>query len=67
MRLFKSHHPDYVDGGHTRDFVYVKDVTNVCLFMMYRKKNSGIYNLGTGKARTFLDLALATFNAMGDC
>lgn len=64
MNLFRSHHPDYQDGMQLRDFVYVKDVTNVCLFMMYRKKQSGIYNLGTGKARTFLDLALATFKAL---
>lgn len=47
-----------------RDFVYVKDVVEVCLFLMHYRKNSGIYNLGSGKARTFLDLATNTFKAM---
>ena len=67
MRLFRSHRPDYVDGGQTRDFIYVKDLAEVCLFLMYHRKgeNSGLYNLGTGKARTFLDLVRATFSAMG--
>ncbi|MBI3133995.1 MAG: ADP-glyceromanno-heptose 6-epimerase [Bacteroidetes bacterium] len=64
MKLFRSHRPDYTDGGQLRDFVYVKDVVNVCLFMMDHKPESGLYNLGTGKARTFKDLALATFNAL---
>ena len=44
-----------------RDFVYVKDVVEVCLFLMHHRRNSGIYNLGSGKARTFLDLAKNTF------
>ena len=65
MKLFASHHPDYENGGQLRDFVYVKDVVNVCLYMMERKPAPGLYNLGTGKARTFKDLATATFNAMG--
>jgi ADP-L-glycero-D-manno-heptose 6-epimerase len=64
MKLFRSHRPDYTDGGQMRDFVYVKDVVEVCLFLMHHRKNSGIYNLGSGKARTFLDLAKATFCAM---
>lgn len=64
MKLFRSHRPDYTDGGQLRDFVYVKDVVNVCLFMMNHKPESGLYNLGTGKARTFKDLALATFSAL---
>lgn len=64
MKLFRSHRPDYTDGGQLRDFVYVKDVVNVCLFMMDHKPESGLYNLGTGKARTFKDLALATFAAL---
>lgn len=64
MKLFRSHHPDYKDGGQMRDFVYVKDVVEVCLFLMHHRKNSGIYNLGSGKARTFLDLATATFGAL---
>ena len=67
MKLFRSHRDDYADGGQTRDFVYVKDVAEVCLFLMHHRKSSsnGLYNLGTGHARTFLDLAKATFHAMG--
>lgn len=67
MKLFRSHREDYSDGGQTRDFVYVKDLTEVCLFLMHHRKasSSGLYNLGTGHARTFLDLAKATFVAMG--
>lgn len=65
MKLFRSHRPDYTDGGQTRDFVYVKDVAEVCMFLMHHRKNSGIYNLGSGKARPFLALAHATFDAMG--
>lgn len=64
VKLFRSHHPDYRDGEQLRDFVYVMDVVNVCLFLMHHRKNSGIYNLGSGKARTFLDLARNTFKAM---
>lgn len=64
MRLFRSHNPNYKDGCQLRDFVYVKDVVNVCLFLMTDKPTSGIYNLGSGKARTFLDLATNTFNAL---
>ena len=64
MKLFKSHNPNYTDGGQLRDFVYVKDVATVCLFLMHHKPPSGIYNLGSGKARTFLDLALATYAAL---
>lgn len=64
MKLFKSHKFDYRDGEQKRDFVYVKDVIEVCYFLMNHRKNSGIYNLGTGKARTFNDLAIATFHAM---
>ena len=64
MKLFRSHNVDYKDGEQLRDFVYVKDVVEVLLYMMNNQKNSGIYNLGTGKARTFLDLVNATFKAM---
>lgn len=64
MKLFRSHHPDYLDGGQKRDFVYVKDVVEVCMFLMQDRKNSSIYNLGSGKARTFLDLAKNTFKVM---
>lgn len=65
MKLFRSHRPDYPDGGQQRDFVYVKDVVEVCMFLMYSRRHSGIYNLGSGQARTFLDLAHATFAALG--
>ena len=65
MKLFRSHRPDYKDGEQLRDFVYVKDVCNVCLFLMEHRTHSGLYNLGSGKARTFLDLVRATFSAMG--
>jgi ADP-L-glycero-D-manno-heptose 6-epimerase len=64
MKLFRSHNPDYPDGGQLRDFVYVKDVVDVCLFLLEKKPKSGIYNLGSGKARTFLDLAKNTFKSM---
>lgn len=65
MKLFRSHHPDFKDGEQQRDFVYVDDVVEVCYFLMHHRKNPGIYNLGSGKARTFLDLTRATFKAMG--
>ncbi|MBW6496920.1 MAG: ADP-glyceromanno-heptose 6-epimerase [Bacteroidales bacterium] len=65
MELFRSHHPSYRDGEQLRDFIYVKDVVNVMYFLMLLKQHSGIYNLGTGQARTFIDLAKATFAAMG--
>jgi ADP-L-glycero-D-manno-heptose 6-epimerase len=64
VKLFKSHHPDYEDGMQLRDFVYVKDVVKVLLFLMETKKQSGLYNIGTGNARAFIDLAKATFNAL---
>lgn len=64
MKLFRSHNPEYRDGEQMRDFVFVKDVTEVCYFLMRHRKNSAIYNLGSGKARTFLDLVKGTFKAM---
>lgn len=64
MNLFKSHHPDFKDGEQMRDFIYVKDVTDVLYFMMHHRKDSGIYNLGSGTARTFHDLATHTFKAL---
>ena len=64
MNLFRSHNPNFTDGGQMRDFVYVKDLINVCYFLMHHRKNNGIYNLGSGKARTFLDLVTSTFKAM---
>jgi len=64
MRLFRSHRPDFRDGEQSRDFIYVKDVTDVLLFFLEKRPPNAIYNLGTGQARTFLDLALNTFRAM---
>ena len=64
MKLFRSHHPDFRDGEQKRDFIYVKDIASVILFLMQHRKNSGLYNVGTGQARTFLDLARATFHSM---
>ncbi|PID89623.1 MAG: ADP-glyceromanno-heptose 6-epimerase [Bacteroidia bacterium] len=64
MKLFASHNPNYKNGEQVRDFIYVKDVVDVLYFLMQHRKNSGIYNLGTGKARTFYDLAANTFKAM---
>jgi ADP-L-glycero-D-manno-heptose 6-epimerase len=64
MKLFRSHHPDFEDGKQLRDFVYVKDVAEVLLYFMKHRGESGLYNLGTGEARSFLDLTLATFSAM---
>jgi len=65
MKLFRSHRPEYRDGEQLRDFVYVKDVCSVCIWLMEQRQHPGIYNLGSGRARTFLDLARATFRAMG--
>lgn len=61
--LFKSHHPDYEDGGQLRDFVYVKDCVDVMLWLYDNPTVSGLFNVGTGKARSFKDLAEATFAA----
>lgn len=64
MKLFRSHNPEYSDGGQLRDFVYVKDVVDVILFLGKNKPQNGLYNLGTGEARTFLDLANNTFASL---
>lgn len=63
--LFKSYKEGYEDGGQLRDFVYVKDICKVIKFMINNPDVNGLYNLGTGKARSFYDLAVSTFNAMG--
>jgi ADP-L-glycero-D-manno-heptose 6-epimerase len=65
MKLFKSHKAEYADGGQMRDFVYVKDVVSVIYFLYQQQQHSGIYNLGTGTARTFHDLASNTFRSLG--
>ncbi|MDE3235009.1 MAG: ADP-glyceromanno-heptose 6-epimerase [Bacteroidota bacterium] len=71
VKLFRSHRPDFKDGEQLRDFVYVKDLVKVMLWMcesmlsdQWGKEQNGIYNLGTGKARSFYDLAAATFRGL---
>lgn len=71
VKLFKSHRPDYKDGEQLRDFVYVKDVVKVIAWIAesmksgkWKNENNGLYNLGTGKARSFYDLAVASFKAL---
>jgi len=64
VKLFKSHKPEYKDGEQLRDFVYVKDVVDICYWLMNEKPASGLYNLGTGKARTFKDLVTAIFKSL---
>jgi ADP-L-glycero-D-manno-heptose 6-epimerase len=64
MKLFRSHREGYADGEQSRDFVYVKDVVSMIMFLMKERPSSGIYNVGSGKARSFKDLVLATFSAM---
>ena len=64
VKLFRSHRPEYRDGEQLRDFIYVKDVVDVMVWFMNHQQHSGIYNLGTGKARTFYDLAASTFRAL---
>jgi ADP-L-glycero-D-manno-heptose 6-epimerase len=72
VKLFKSHRPDFKDGAQLRDFIYVKDLVAVIHWMMQQMlsnewvaSKNGLYNLGTGKARTFYDLAANTFIAQG--
>jgi ADP-L-glycero-D-manno-heptose 6-epimerase len=64
-RLFKSHHPDYADGGQMRDFIWVGDCTDIVLWLLDHDQVSGLFNCGTGKARTFADVAAAVFRALG--
>ena len=64
VKLFKSHKPEFKDGEQLRDFVYVKDVVDICYWLMNEKPTSGLYNLGTGKARTFKDLVTAIFKSL---
>lgn len=65
MGLFKSYKEGYEDGGQLRDFVYVKDICKVIRYMIEHEEVSGLFNLGTGQARSFYDLAASTFRAMG--
>jgi len=64
MKLFHSHNPLYKDGEQLRDFIYVKDVMGILFWFLHNRKNSGIYNAGTGIAETFIKLANETFKAM---
>jgi ADP-L-glycero-D-manno-heptose 6-epimerase len=64
VKLFRSHNPKFTDGGQLRDFVYVKDLVEILYYSYTNSLKCGIYNLGSGKARTFLDLATSTFNAL---
>jgi ADP-L-glycero-D-manno-heptose 6-epimerase len=64
-RLFRSHNPAYPDGGQLRDFIYVRDCVDVLLWLFEQPEVNGLFNIGTGKARSFADLAAATFRAIG--
>ncbi len=65
VRLFKSYKPEYADGEQLRDFIYVKDAVDMTLFFYNKPQISGLFNIGTGKARTWNDLVKAVFAAMG--
>jgi len=65
VTLFRSHNPNYADGGQMRDFVYVDDVVDIIEFLLQSRQVSGIFNAGSGQARSFADLARATFEAAG--
>lgn len=65
VTLFRSHNPTYADGGQMRDFVYVDDVVDIIEFLLQSPQVSGIFNAGSGQARSFADLARATFDAAG--
>lgn len=64
MRLFKSHHPNYSDGGQMRDFIYIKDLLSMVEWLLMHTPENGLYNIGTGKAETFLHLAESVFEAL---
>ncbi|MEI8113609.1 MAG: ADP-glyceromanno-heptose 6-epimerase [Bacteroidia bacterium] len=64
MNLFRSHHADFEDGEQSRDFIYVEDIAKVILFFMNHRKDSGVYNVGTGEARSYLSLTKAVFKSM---
>lgn len=65
VSLFRSHNPNYPDGGQLRDFVFVDDVVDIILWLLEREEISGVFNAGSGQARSFADLARATFAAAG--
>jgi ADP-L-glycero-D-manno-heptose 6-epimerase len=64
VKLFKSHRPDFKDGGQLRDFIYVKDAVEAVYYLLQNKEAAGIFNIGSGKPRSFKDLAAAVFKAM---
>jgi len=64
VKLFKSYRSDYKDGEQKRDFIYVKDAVDITLFFLEHKDKNGIYNVGTGKAQTWIELVTALFNAL---
>src|SRR5690606_12488970 len=64
LRLFRSHRPDFADGEQRRDFLYVKDAVAMTLFLAQNTKANGIFNVGSGEASTWLDLARALFTAL---
>lgn len=66
VRLFRSHNPDYEDGGQMRDFIYVEDCVAAIEWILDQDELTGIYNMGTGQARSFLDMAYAVADAMGE-
>jgi ADP-L-glycero-D-manno-heptose 6-epimerase len=65
IQLFRSHRPDYEDGGQVRDFIYVKDCARILADLLFNPKINGLFNLGSGRARSWNDLAKAVFAAMG--
>lgn len=64
VKLFKSYHPDYDDGKQKRDFIYVKDAVDMSIYFLQNKDKNGLFNVGTGKARTWVDLVNSIFHAM---
>ena len=64
VKLFRSHNAKYKDGEQLRDFIYVNDVADICTWLMQQQPQNGLYNVGTGKARTFKDLVTAIFNTL---
>ncbi len=63
--LFRSHHSDYEDGGQLRDFIWIDDCVDIILWLMENPSVSGLFNCGSGQARSFLDLTTAVYNALG--
>jgi ADP-L-glycero-D-manno-heptose 6-epimerase len=64
VKLFRSHNPKYKDGEQIRDFIYVEDIVSICVWLMQNQPKNGLYNAGTGKARTFKDLVKAIFHTL---